>query len=161
MVLHESAKRLRQSQGGSAIVELAPCLGVLLFLVLFPMVNLMSLTFSYGCGWYLNYLQAREASVTAKVRQGTIRNHSAITEVLYRIRADWAKTGLGRFTHAAEMSERFLLSPGAPGGEQSLAVFTKLTVSPLLIVPFPARVPGLNAPVFFSYSALRQVENVL
>jgi hypothetical protein len=151
----------KRRQSGSAIAEFAPCLGVLLFLVFFPVVNLMSVTFSYGCGWYLNYLQTREAAITAKVRQGEIRNRSTISAVLQQVRQDWSRTGLGRFTHASDTSERFLLTAEVPNIDRALTVTTNVTVSPLLIVPFPARVPGLNAPVAFSYRAQRQVENLL
>lgn len=150
----------RDRMRGSAIAELVPSI-VLLALTFFPMIDLLGLSFSFGCGWYLNFLQVREASVTAKVRGGNLLNADEVAASVCQIEQQWAATGLGQFLHQWHVQQSCSLAD-ANGDTtlQLIQVSTSLSVSPLLQVPFVGPIPGLNAPVNFTFSAQRPVENV-
>jgi hypothetical protein len=127
------------------------------------MIDLVALTFSYGCGWYLNYLQAREASVTAIVRSGTLTNSSAITTAIDQIENQWATTGLGQFTHPTNITQACcLVNPGNAGNPLSFVqITTTLTVDPLLKIPGCGYFPGLGSSVTFTYAGQRPVEDII
>ncbi len=155
----------RGNQVGNATAEIGPALFILLVMVLPPMLDLAGLAFAYGAGWYLNFLQAREAAVSAEVRQGKIVNGAEIASALEAVRASWSGTSLCRFTEAEGVSERFqLVGAGGSGSGNAvryIEVVTAMQVKPFVTVPFFKNVPGLGAPVGFSFTGIRLVEDVL
>jgi len=154
----------RCNQLGAATAEIGPALFILLVMVLPPTLDLAGLAFSYGAGWYLNYLQAREAAVSAEVRQGAIVNNAEITSALADVQASWRGTSLCRFTAAEGVSEHFQLvgagKSGSSNGVRYIEVVTAMQVKPFITVPFFKKVPGLGAPVLFSFTGVRPVEDV-
>ncbi len=153
--------RLKSCCAGSTIPEVAPALLILILVVLMPLVNLLALTFSFGAGWYLNFAQAREAALTAVVRDNAVSNQSAVEAAVRRIRRNWAGTGIGRFTGATRLEENVELSATPEEGPlRYLATTTTMTVQPILRVPLFIDVPGLSAPVAFAYVSQRPVEDV-
>lgn len=173
---------------GSALSEFGPALIILFLVGLLPVLDLLGMLVSYGFGWYLNYVQGREAALTMVVRDNELTPQSSqdVDSSLDELKNNWLSSGFGAFTRASNVNTIAVLAPlespssfrggtgapAVPGGPQPLvapaqppapeaAVTTVLTVEPFLKIPFPVQVPGLNAPVTFSYTTRRPVEDFI
>jgi len=141
---------------------------ILFFVGLLPVLDMLGLMVSYGFGWYLNFVQGREAALTMVVRNGELTSASSqdTDDALNELKESWLNSGFGNYTKATDVTQVALLEPleGAnsevqPGTAQQAKVATTITMEPFLRIPFVIDVPGLNAPVTFSYLTTRMVED--
>src|SRR6516162_6335275 len=86
------ASSLRNTKGAIFITEIGPALYLLLICFFFPLLNVMSLGFVYGCGYYLNYFQSLQC---ASVPKSEAAQPSGM--VKFGIPQQWKSVGLGRF----------------------------------------------------------------
>lgn len=156
---------LRRTASGSAITEFGPAIGIILLVILFPLIDLLGMTVSYGCVWYLNHLQAREAALTLRVRNGALApaSQSETNQAIATVATTWGRSGLGQFAKAKSISQRVSLASDPSAGNaavQTASVTTTVTVDPFLTIPFFVAVPGLNQEITFVLTSTRPVEDI-
>lgn len=146
---------LRPGRGrrGSALSEAGPALFLLLMFALFPVIDVIYFGISYYSVVTLNDLQLREASKSAKSEA-----ISATGDVIAGIPNKWSSSALGglaRLTEPPKTSVDYKLSEVAV----YVTVTTKVSIEPLLKIPFLAKVPGLGAPVEINVARAKVLEN--
>lgn len=143
-----------RNRKGSAMAELGPALFLLFIFFFFPMLDLVALTTSYCCLFTLNDIQTREASMMTRLQA-----QSPEGIVVKAIPEQWVNNGIGRFVgvNKAPKTEVSYRSGGV--ADKHVFVATTATVTPLLTIPFFPGVPGLGAPIDFTCSSQRLVEN--
>lgn len=138
---------------GSALAEFGPALGMLLICFFFPLINILGLFTAYGACQMLNSVQCREAAYLseskAQDRGGEIRK--AIPE-------RWMKQGIGRFAGVDTLPGTEVTHSGTKPN-RVVTVVTTMQCRPLVIVPLPIKVPGMNAPVGFQIESWHPVES--
>ncbi len=157
------ATRVRKSSG-SAITEFGPAVGIVLLVILFPLIDLLGMTVSYGCVWYLNHLQSREAALTLRVRNGALAPNSQAesNQAIATVATNWSRSGLGQFAKAKSISQSVSLVSDPSAGNAavgSASVTTTVRVDPFLTIPFFVAVPGLNQEITFVLTSTRPVED--
>jgi hypothetical protein len=148
------AVRLRSAYGGS-IAEFAPALGLLLICFFFPLLDLIGIGVSYASCMLLNETQAHEASLIphqeATASSGSVRHDIPET---------WLDAGLGKFVKVDGPIKTKVTYRTGQTGDKIVGVKTTVRCNPFLSIPVPvADVPGLNAPMTFSISSERTMEN--
>lgn len=150
----KSTKRLRRSQRGATTSEFAPALFILLFLCFFPFLDLLAIGVTYGLGYTLNAAQVREAALLPY--QEARDNPDG--PIIKTIPQKWRNSGLGAFAKVdGPIGTR--VSYGTVGSDRTVTVSTRMTVRPFLTIPLIPGVPGLSAPVTFSWSSERPMED--
>lgn len=156
MIGRRRVSSIRKARG-SSISEFGPVVFVLFIVIFFPLLDLLALGLTYTCGTMLNQAQLREAVLTkgsvARGANGIIKKD---------IVDAWKNKGIGIFTKADPASIKTKVSylqPFAGSTDVLVSVSTELTAQPFLNIPFPAAVPGLNAPVPFAYTSQQLLEN--
>lgn len=143
----------KRGERGSAIAELGPALLILFLFLFFPLVDLMSLGVIYMSCATLNDLQLREAALLSKAEAqdpaGRVRK--GIADV-------WQQSGLGQFVKVVD-SPATTVSYSQRQDDEVVVVTTNVTASPFLTIPLFPGVPGLGAPVSFTFANERLVEN--
>jgi hypothetical protein len=139
---------------------MGPALFILLMMIFFPMLDLMGMAASYCSGMYLNVMQVKEAAVcqasdslstTGQVQKGVVDN--------------WLQNGVGRFVktttpiHTNVIYTAGQTDPQTKITDQFVTVTTTFSCQPFLTIPFWIPVPGLSAPMTFTYSSQAQMEN--
>lgn len=146
-------RKRRRSSIGHEFAEFAPAIFVLLIVILFPMLDLIYLGIGYACGWYLNHLQVREVACVAP-GSGPAAAGSAL--------AAWQASGLCRFTNGSQTAAPNItylyLDTTDPTFPSHCRVTTSVRIQPWLQVPFMGGIPGIGAPVDFTYTAERTQE---
>jgi hypothetical protein len=153
-------KTNRRNHRGSSIAEFAPALLILVILIFFPTLDILCLCFDYGVVALLNYNQSREASLLpyekANDPSGPVKKEIPDT---------WRRTGLATFVKVVgdpdtTISYRNGQSNGDSTTEKIVIVTTNVVCDPFVHVPIPGvKVPGLNAPMKFSATSERPMEN--
>lgn len=151
-----SAKRLRKNTG-SSIADFAPALFVLLVVIMFPLMDLLAVAVVYNCGSVLNGSQTREAALEPFAEARDNPNGFVQKGIVDQ----WAQGGLGRFCKLQAPPQTTVTYKDGLAGDKIVVVTTNITASPFLNIgiPFLPAVPGLNAPVTFTYSSEHIVEN--
>lgn len=142
-----------RSFGGSSITELGPVLLFIIIAVFFPLLNLSVIGLTYFCCGTLTDLQAEKAAVLPKSE--TQDNGGPVKNALP---AEWEQTGIGKFAHLSEPPQTdvtFLVE----GSVQKVRVSTTFSASPFMKIPFIPGVPGISAPVLFTFTSKRVVED--
>jgi hypothetical protein len=144
---------------GSTMLETGPALLVLFMFLFFPLINVFSLGVSYASCFTLNDLQLREAATMTKVQA-----EDANGVIKKGIVEKWMKSGLGAFTLASGKPETQLTYfDGAKDTNNTQDKYVEITTTvnarPFMYCPFFFSCPGLNAPVKFTVSNRRMVEN--
>lgn len=158
MTMHMTRNRARKASG-SAIAETGPALLILFMALFFPLCNLLGMGVSYASCFTLNDVQCREASTLPKL-QAEAAGGPIKKDVVER----WKKSGFGAFVQVqgnvkTEVNYFKGVKDNNDTEDQIVEVTTTLTSKPFLMVPFPVQVPALNAPVSFTISNRRIVEN--
>lgn len=154
----ETTKYSRSSRG-SGLVEMGPALSLLLITVFFPLLDMMAIGVTYGSGFTLNNLQARQCAVVTKTEA-----KDANGLVLKGIPSDWKTKGLGKFCNLTgdpitSLSYKLGQKDDKDRQDWTVIVSTTITARPFLTVPgFPA-IPGLTAPMTFTFVSERVMEN--
>lgn len=153
-----------RSNSGSQIAEFGPAMFLLLILGFFPFLMILQLAFGYvGC-WYLNCQQSDLAAQSLRVRSGTFVNQSSVQTDLDKLALDWPQTPLGKLSKVKTSTATIsgpVDSGSSTSGYTTAYVQTTTTVqcSPLISIPFLNTVPGLGAPINYTISAQRIVED--
>ena len=140
-------------QRGSSIAEFGPALFFIFIFAVFPVIDIIALSFNYTACASLNDIQLREA---VKLPKSIATNPHG--PVLGTIPDKWMATVLGG---AAGLVERPLTNVDydPSSGNMYVQVSTTVTVRPFLNIPFFFKVPGLGAPATFTVSSSRLIEN--
>lgn len=149
----------RKRDKGSTILETGPALLVLFMFLFFPVLDVMALGMLYTACYSLNDIQLREAanlpSAEATAANGIIKK--VIPE-------KWLHTGLGAFVRAKgnpQTEVTYVDGQKDTTGTTDKFVLVKTTVTahPFLLLPFFFPVPGMSAPMTYSISTRRMLEN--
>jgi hypothetical protein len=138
---------------GSALSEAGPALFLLFMFAIFPVVDLIYFGVSYFSIVTLNDLQLREASKSPKSLAV-----SAKGDVIAGIPTRWANSALGglaRLTNPPLTTVNYKISEVAV----YVSVETKVSIEPLLKIPFLAQIPGMGAPVEINIARTKPLEN--
>ncbi len=133
--------------------ELAPALLFLLLAVFFPLLDLIALGLTYSAGATLTDLQADKAALFAATQA-----NSDAGPVKSSVVSAWTQTGIGAFAHLVEPPATQISYP-ITNGVQYVVVSTSITANPFLTIPFIPGVPGLSAPMTFTFSSKRVLED--
>ena len=147
------ATKKGRGRRGSALSEAGPALFLLLMFAIFPVIDVIYFGVSYYSVVTLNDLQLREASKSAKSLAVSPKG-----DVIYGVPTRWASSALGglaRLTNPPSTSVDYKLSEVAV----YVSVTTKVSIEPLLKIPFLAAVPGLGAPVEINVGRTKLLEN--
>lgn len=144
--------RRERSKRGSLLVEFAPALFVMLFFFFFPLVNLIGLGLEYAACATLNDLQVREASLQPS---NLVLNPGG--NVQKEIPAQWLKS-LGTIVtmETPRTSVQYIVNSNT---DKTVAITTRVVARPFLAIPFFSAIPGLGAPVEFTLTSSRVIEN--
>jgi hypothetical protein len=143
-----------RNANGTALAELGPALFLLILCMFFPMVNLCTLGASFAACVSLNHTQLREAALLA--------NHEAANSkgsVIKAIPEAWKNSGIGQFVGSIKTPETKVNYRKIDGiSNEAVTVTTTVTVKPFITVPL-FNIPGLGAPISYTISSERLVEN--
>jgi hypothetical protein len=141
------------------MAEMGPALWILLMCFFFPMLVLLGMCLSYGSVFVLNNLQTHEASLLnyedAEDPAGAVRT---------TIPNEWQNAGLGKFVNLVgppntEISYKLGQIDQNKVQDHMVTVTTTCSIKPFVPVPIIPNVPGLSAPVTFTISSDRLLEN--
>ncbi len=149
----ETLVRAKRNKRGSAISEFAPALFLLLVVAVFPVLDLIFDGLGYCACVTLNNLQLREA---VRVPKSVASNPQG--SVQQDIPNSWRNSTFGGL--APLMADpNTQVSYDIVAGTAVVEVATSVSVRPLLVVPFFPNVPGLSAPMSFTITSSRMLEN--
>ncbi len=149
----------RNNHGSGSMAEFGPALGLLLICFFFPLLDLITLSVSYGLIMVLNYNQVHEASLV-KASEAQDSNGAVKKSI-----PDQWQNGMGHFVKmSGDPNTDVSYRAGQPGSDnitdQIVRVQTTVVCQPFLPIPLPlVNVPGLNGPMTFSVCAEREMEN--
>jgi len=138
---------------GSALSEAGPALFLLLMFAIFPVIDVIYFGVSYYSVVTLNDLQLREASKSAKSLAVSPKG-----DVILGLPNRWSSSALGglaRLSGPPITSVDYKLSEVAV----YVSVTTKVSIEPLLKIPFLVKVPGLGAPIEINVARSKLLEN--
>jgi len=141
-----------RKSSGHEFVEFAPALFILLVCIVPPMLDLLYLGIAYAAGWYLNHLQCREVACVPPARKA---------DSLARARVAWEASTLARFVKGRETFSDAQFEDRNPTDSypvDTVIVSTRIQIQPFLQIPFLGSVPGIGAPIEFSYRSERPQE---
>ncbi len=143
----------RRGRRGSALSEAGPALFLLLMFALFPVIDVIYFGVSYFSVVTLNDLQLREASKSAKSLAVSPKG-----DIIYGLPNRWSTSALGGL---ARLSEPPTTSVDYKMSEVAVyvSVTTKVSIEPLLKIPFLVSVPGLGAPIVINVARTKLLEN--
>lgn len=108
----------RRKARGAQLTEFGPALIILFLVGLLPVIDLLGMLVSYGFGWYLNYLQGREAALTMVVRDNRVTpsSNDQVDASLADLESSWLGSGFGAFTgaQATDVNTVAVLAPLEP-----------------------------------------------
>ncbi|MBC7999280.1 MAG: hypothetical protein IAF58_15120 [Leptolyngbya sp.] len=143
-----------RKSSGHEMAEFAPAMFILLVCILPPMLDLLYLGIAYASGWYLNHLQCREVACVAPANS---------TDALTRARVAWEASTLARFVKGREVTSvpvrwEDRRPPPDLSSQDTAIVTTTVRIQPFLQIPFLGSIPGIGAPVDFTYMSERPQE---
>ena len=146
-----------RSRRGSSILETGPSLFILFVFVLFPLLDMVSMLLQYCAGWYLNSLSAHEV---ACLRQFDPVSGASNWQPALNLQAqNFCNTGIGAFLRLKSNQITQNANPVAGSTPPAVVVNTSMPIQPLLIIPMPTPIPGLNQPFNVTYTMERQRED--
>jgi hypothetical protein len=158
--MESNGKAERRSCKGTALAEFGPALWILMIGFFGPMVDVMSIAIIYGSGFTLNNLQAQQAAYS---------RYSEVAAKTDAVKKQWKDTGLGKFcnlTTDPETKITLVKGQAIPGQEKAennqdylVQVTTTVTCRPFLTIPVGGPIPGLSAPMQFTFVSERVLEN--
>lgn len=141
---------------GSSIAEFGPVLFVLFLVLVFPLVDLLSMAITYTAGTMLNQAQLRLAVTTpaSQLQDTTASPMADVTKA-------WQSQGMAAFA-SLDSPPKCTVSyaPAFAGSTDfTVGVTTTVVARPLLRMPMFPGVPGLGAPMTFQYYSERLLED--
>ena len=152
-----------RSKKGSALSEFGPAFFLLLTFGLLPLIDVVVIGIDYAAAYYLNELQLREAQKLPK--SVATSEKGPVMDAVPKL---WRAGLIGGLTPANSeiiTAVDYKPVPWQPVGESQTLDFWFVTVAttasfrPLLTIPFLNGIPGLGAPITFTVSGRRPVEN--
>lgn len=145
-------KRRRIQTGQAHSAEFALALGVILVLILFPFIDFLFYSFTYGAGYFLNHAQLRQAALT---------KNADVDAEMAQITQDWAATGMGQFVSKGQKAPVTVVSykQTGVGTDVEVTVTTTVTANSLMTIPGLSHIPGFGTPIKFVFSGQRLLEN--
>lgn len=156
-------KECRRSTHGTALSEFAPALFLIIIFGLIPIIDAIFIGVDYASARYLNELQLREAQ---KLPRSQVL--AASGAVMHVIPEAWRHSLLGGLANTDQKVHTkidYNPVPWQPVGSNQTVnfwfVYATTTVSfrPFLGIALFHGVPGLGAPISFSVTGRRPVEN--
>lgn len=156
-------RRKTRSKRGSALSEFGPALFLIFIFGLLPVLDTIFLGLDYAGVYSLNQLQLREAQKTPRSAAIALTGPIIVT-----IPNQWRTTLLGGMIHPDEnvlTNIDYQPVPWQPVGSNQTLNFWFVTISttatfhPFFTIPFLNGVPGLGAPLTFTVTGRRPVEN--
>jgi hypothetical protein len=144
--------RLRKCSGQS-VAEFGPALFVLFLLLFFPLLNLLGILTTYGCGWYFNFHETREMACRRHSDVRGLNGKSVHEEEFDR----WKTTGFYAFM-GGDNGPRIESQVDYDDAKTTLTNTSTVTAQPFLKMPMFAGVPGLGAPYTFTIATTRRQE---
>jgi hypothetical protein len=154
--------KLRSSRG-SALSEFGPALFMLFVFGLLPVLDTIFLGLDYAGAYSLNQLQLREAQKTPRSQALALTG-----PIMSTIPLQWRSSLLGMQSNQNQdvlTAIDYQPVPWQPVGSNQTLNFWFVTIStsvgfrPFFPIPFLNSVPGLGAPITFTVSGRRPVEN--
>jgi hypothetical protein len=171
----------KRGHKGSSIAEFGPALILILIVFLFPMIDLIYLGIAYAAGWYCNHLVIREVAChnpCDKAAMGLAINSATNA---------WGASGLSTFIGSPNVTNvvTFIqVTKPVSGGSETIGntvtfptavplptvvgntstytgyctVTTTMSIKPFLSLPWIGDVPGINAPISFTFGDRRPQE---
>jgi len=150
---------LKRNARGAFLNEFGPALYLLFIGIFFPLLDLISLGFVYGCGFTLNYFQTCQC---ASVPQSEAQDPTGL--VKYGIPQQWQLNGLGRFVPlvsdpvtSINYTDGQLETNGVQ--DKNIVLSTSITSRPLICVPILPGIPGFTAAITMNFTSERPLEN--
>lgn len=142
----------RKQSGQGHSVEFGLALVVIFVIIVFPFIDFLFYSFTYGAGYILNHTQLRQAALT---------KNTEVKAEMDQITADWAATGLGQHVSKGQAPPTTEVTYKATGigTDVEVTVTTTVTANSLIPIPFLSSIPGFGAPMQFVYSGQRLLEN--
>lgn len=147
---HAMNRRNARKAHGSSMTETAPALLILFMFLFFPLVNCFAMGVQYASAYTLNDMQCREAATMDK-NQATDSNGIVCKGLVDK----WMHTGLGAFVQCQGTPETKVVY----GNQGEVEITTKVVAKPFMMCPFFFKIPGMSAPMTFSVSNRRMIEN--
>lgn len=142
-----------REQRGSAISEMAPALFLLLVVAVFPVLDLIFDGLGYCSCVTLNNLQLREA---VRVPKSQATDPAGVVQ--QDIPNSWRASALGGLAPLMD-NPVTQVTYDIAAGNAIASVSTTVSVRPLLVIPFFPNIPGLSAPMQFTITTSRILEN--
>lgn len=160
--------KYKRNSRGSQIAELPPSLIILLFVFLFPFMNMLYLVCAFGAGWYLNSIQLREVACNIPADLGL---HVPPTgqyqpSVFLPQCSQWhGLFGVSQDPGSPEVAQFASTTPGSdPNAVAVSKVRTTINIAPFVkmqslgtLLPI-GNIPGLGKPITFVYNGEIQQE---
>ena len=163
------------------MAEFGPALILILIVFLFPMIDLIYLCIAYAAGWYCNHLVVREVACHNPT------DVAAMSTAITTATTAWGASGLSTFIGNPSVTNNvafivvskpvlggsetvtgtFPFPPAAPNPTQTVTtatyvgyctVTTTMSVKPFVTLPWIGDVPGINAPISFTFGDRRPQE---
>ena len=152
--------RVNRRRKGSALTEMGPAMYILLIFIFFPALDLLAMAVAYTSSMYLNVLQTKAAALTKNTD-----NQSPTGEVQKAVVDQWLGYGVGQFVHTTEKPKTQVFysdgqtDPSTKITDKIVRVQTTVTCLPFLTIPWFTPVPGMSAPMTFTFNSTATVEN--
>jgi hypothetical protein len=152
-----------RSRKGATLSEFGPALFLIVIFGLLPVLDAIFIGIDYASARYLNELQLREAQKLP--RSNAISPNGT---VILTIPGQWQSSLLGGLANGKQPVVTVIdykPVPWQPVGSNQTANFwfatiqTTVSFRPFLSIPFFQMIPGLGAPITFTVSGRRPVEN--
>jgi hypothetical protein len=166
----DKRQRVRSARG--SIAEFAPALYFILIVAFFPMLDMIAVMLSYADCQYLHFTLVRQAGLEQCLTLDTTTNpvslkpnYAFLTDTngaFPGLITSWYN-GIGHFTTRSLADIVVNANIDVTQGTATLkyvTINTNVTCNPLVTIPFPYQVPGINAPVTFSMSGNSVIEYV-
>ena len=145
----KSTVRLR----GAATVEFSVAIGIVFLLLLFPGLDLLFMGFTYSTGYLLQSAQLRQAAMVKK---------SAVDAEMTAITTAWMSTGPGQFVNKGQSPPTAKVEyKSRLNGDYTVRVTTTVKSNSVMSIPGLSNVPGLGAPIEYTFTGERLMENPL
>ncbi len=141
-----------RKSSGHEFAEFAPALFILLVCIVPPMLDLLYLGIAYASGWYLNHLQTREVACAPPALS---------SDALARARIAWEDSTLAKFVKGREAGSNVSardVNPDDSFPDDTVIVTTNVLIQPFLQIPFLGSIPGIGAPITFTFVSERTRE---
>lgn len=162
--MHRTYLTRKRRHYGGVLAEFGPVFMIFMLVLAFPIMDLLAIGLTWGCGFVLHFYSIREASMVENIVATNAIDTATMNTRVTRIEQDWQSHGLGIFSKVLSLTHVITPVPRNPSAnppqpDDYVTLQQTLQVNPFLMIPFPISVSGINAPMTFVYCTQRMVEN--